>query len=313
MTFSIIIPVYKGEKCIQRCVESIISSGYNDMEIILVEDCSPDNSWLMCQLLSARYDNVRCLRNASNRGVSYTRNYGISVATGDYLLFADCDDWVESAFIPSFREAVTAGANLAICGYVTHDVKNSGNTLVYGWENQEEYVVEHIKSCLKELYDDTLIHQVWNKMFRTELVREHNIRFDESISIGEDTRFVLDYIKKANIQEITLINRTLYHYMRDQAGSLMFRVGYESIDEPLKNLRTIYELLELSEEDIDEIMVESKQSQIDIYAYLIMHNYGMALSEKRRLILKLDHEEGPRLFRQNLILFFKEKVRRFLK
>jgi hypothetical protein len=130
---------------------------------------------------------------------------------------------------------------------------------------------------LKDIYDKTLLQQLWNKVFRSDLIKEKGLRFYESISIGEDLRFILDYIRLGNVREVTLIDKPLYHYMRDQAGSLMYRVGYESIEEPLKNMAALYRLMGVEETEIETQINAQRSRQIDIYAYLIMHNMGMPM------------------------------------
>ena len=310
--FSVIVPVYNAAHTIARCVDSIAASGGEDVQIILIEDCSRDNSWEVCCRLAETGKNVLCLRNERNRGVSHTRNRGLEAAEGTYLLFVDSDDWVDPEYIPAFRRVIEEGNSFAVCGYVNHDEKQNGRTDVIGWNDFTGMKTVPLTEELEPLYGRCLLQQLWNKVFVTDIVREHGIRFDESISIGEDTRFILDYIRAGGIGEITLINRPLYHYMRDQAGSLMFRVGYESVEEPLKNLRKLYELLGLSAEAVEHRLAEDRQLQIGTYAYLIMHNAGMAHREKKRLILALDAAQGQALYRQNVLLYWKERIVKWL-
>lgn len=309
-TFSVIVPVYKAAHTLERCVDSLVASGGRDLQIILVEDHSPDNSWQVCQLLAEKYSNVVCCRNERNRGVSYTRNRGLDLAEGTYLLFTDSDDWVDPEYVGAFRTVIAAGGSFAVCGYVNHDEKQNGRTDVIGWGGLDGTKTVVLKEEIEKLYRGGLLQQLWNKVFVTELVRKHQVRFDESISIGEDTRFILDYIQRSGIQEITLMNRPLYHYMRDQDGSLMFRVGYESVEEPLKNLRKLYEIMGVT--DLDERLTSDRQKTIENYAYLIMHNAGMPLKEKKRLILALDANQGKKLYRTNCAVYLKERLRRCL-
>lgn len=306
-TFSFIVPVYKAAHTIERCVDSIVASGGRDVEIILIEDCSPDNSWQVCQRLAEKYSNVICQQNPRNRGVSYTRNQGLELATGQYLLFTDSDDWVDQAYVPTFRQIVAEGHSFAVCGYVNHDEKQTGRTDSFGWEGFDCQCFP-VKEQLQSLYDRRLLQQLWNKVFVTAWVHEHRVRFDESISIGEDTRFILDYLQRTKIDTVCLINRPLYHYMRDQDGSLMFRVGYESIEEPITNLRKLYTLLELP--DLEERLVSDRSKLLENYAYLIMHNAGMPGKEKKRLILALDPMAGKALYKKNRSLYIKEKIAR---
>lgn len=313
MRFSVIVPVYNAQNTLRRCVESILASGGDRVEIILVEDRSKDRGWDLCRELAAQYSNVIALRNEVNQGVSYTRNRGLEASTGEYILFVDSDDWVDSAYVSAFEDALNAGADFAVCGFVNHDELVAGRTDVYSWTDFEGSRVIQLRPELEKLHKANLLQQLWNKVFSRRIVAEHGIRFDETISIGEDTRFVLDYIRCANVQTATLINRPLYHYMRDQAGSLMYHVGYESIEEPLKNLRTMYTLMGKQEDEIDGIIAKKRVEIKENYAYLIMHNLGMSLRERRRLILALDEELGGTLYRKNLILFWKEKISSFLK
>ena len=309
-TFSVIVPVYKAAHTVGRCVESLVASGGDDLQIILVEDHSPDYSWQVCQELAQKYPNVVCHRNDRNRGVSYTRNQGLDLAEGKYLLFTDSDDWVDPDYVSTFRQCVEAGDLFAICGYVNHDEKNTGRTDHFGWNEQNVFTRVPLKPSLQSIYDERLLQQLWNKVFLTELVRKYEVRFDESISIGEDTRFILDYIQCSGIDEVCLIDRPLYHYMRDQDGSLMFRVGYESVEEPLKNLRKLYEIQGVP--DLEERIAADRKKTVSNYAYLIMHNAGMPLKEKKQLILALDPQKGNELFRNNRILFLKERISRLL-
>lgn len=312
-TFSVIVPVYNAAHTLSRCVDSIALSGGNDVQIILIEDGGNDNSWQVCQQLARKHAAVLCLRNDRNRGVSYTRNRGLEAAAGDYLLFVDSDDWVAPEYVPAFRQAIAAGNLFAVCGYINHDEKQNGRTDIFAWNDFEGTRTVPLKQEIETLYRKRLLQQLWNKVFVTEVIREQGIRFDEAISIGEDTRFILDYIRHSGIDQITLINQPLYHYMRDQDGSLMFRVGYESVEEPLKNMRRLYEIMGLTPEALEARISADRLSQIESYAYLIMHNAGMSRKEKKRLILALDTARGKQLYRKNSVLFLKEKIARHLR
>ena len=309
-TFSVIVPVYKAAHTVGRCVESLVTSGGEDLQIILVEDHSPDHSWQVCQELAQKYPNVVCHRNDRNRGVSFTRNQGLDLAEGKYLLFTDSDDWVDPDYVETFRKCIEAGDSFAICGYMNHDEKNTGRTDRFGWNETDEFTRVPLIPRLQSIYNERLLQQLWNKVFVTDLVRKHQVRFDESISIGEDTRFILDYIQRTGIDQVCLIDRPMYHYMRDQDGSLMFRVGYESVEEPLKNLRKLYEIQGLL--DVEERIANDRKKTVNNYAYLIMHNAGMPLKEKKRLIMSLDTRDGKKLFRLNRILYIKENISRIL-
>lgn len=306
---SVIIPVYNAADTIERCVNSILQKKRNDVEVILVEDCSSDKSLTVCKMLEEKYNNIKCYSNSKNRGVSYTRNKGLRNANGKYIMFVDSDDWVDPEYLDVFMELTDENENLfGVCGYVNHDEKKNARTEIFAWDNFEGVKRQNLQSVLKQLYEERLLQQLWNKIFVADWIKKNEIFFDESISIGEDLRFILEYIRKCNITDIYMINRPLYHYMRDQKGALMYQVGYESVDEVLKNFRTIYNILGKTEEEIDQIMIEEKQRQLEVYAYLIFHNYGMKRSEKKKLILALDEKQGQILYKKNRKVFWKERI-----
>lgn len=311
---SVIIPVYNAGKTIEKCVQSIEENTYKDIEIILVEDCSKDESWHICKKLSEAYTNVKCIRNENNRGVSYTRNQGLSIATGEYTMFVDSDDWIDENYFSEFFKIIRGKEkSLVVCGYINHDEKVNGITTVYGWDEFEGVKTYNVKGIIKSLYEKNLLQQLWNKIFYTKHIKDKNIRFDENISIGEDTRFVLTYISKCGIDDIYLLNKPLYHYIRGNEGSLMYRVGYESVEEPLKNLKMLYQIIGMNEQEINRRIKEDRKKQVELYAYLIYHNNGMHNREKKRLILKLDEKYGKSLYKKNKSLYYKERLSLFIK
>lgn len=306
---SVVVPVYNAENIIERCVDSIVSNHYDNLEVILVEDCSKDNSLEKCKKLSKKYNCVRYVNNEVNMGVSYTRNRGIYEATGDYTMFVDSDDWIDKDYINSFIDVLNDNPMaLTICGYVNHDEKYNGRTDNVIWSNTKKNVSAKLKPELKTIYDRTLLQQLWNKAFITKIIQDNKLKFDESISIGEDLRFILEYIKVSEIQDVVFINKPLYHYMRDQDGSLMYKVGLESVEEPLKNLRSLYELIGYSKNKIKESIDSDRKKQVNLYAYLIMHNAGMKMKEKKRLIFSLDSQNGKILYKNNRNIYYKEKI-----
>lgn len=219
---SIIIPVYCAEKTLRRCVESFLYGTERNVQVILVDDCSPDGSWEVCQALAAEHNqHVLCLRNEQNSGVSFTRNRGLSYAQAEYILFADSDDWVAGSYVQKMLSLVEQNENaLAVCGYVFIDHPNksrreycydleASNTLVYTIDNPFE------------LEKRVLIQQLWNKVFRRSVIEKHRVSFDERLSMGEDFKFVLDYMIAARIYEFQILNAPLYYYIRQNSHSLM--------------------------------------------------------------------------------------------
>lgn len=307
--YSIVVPVYNAENTIERCVESIIANNMDNIEIILIDDCSKDSSLEKCNALAEKCKQIVVIHHDINKGVSYARNTGIYAAKGKYTLFVDSDDWIDSLYCNTFDRYISENPDsFLICGYVNHDEKYNGRTDIIGWNDIGEYKVSNIKTELEVLYRSNLLQQLWNKLFITEIIQNNKLKFDESISIGEDFRFILEYIRVSKINKVVLINKPLYHYMRDQEGSLMFRVGLESVEEPLKSLVSLYQVVGYSQNEIEEKIVIDRENQIELYAYLIMHNAGMKFNQKKHLILKLNGDCGKALYRKCLKILLKEKI-----
>ncbi len=200
---SFIVPVYKSENTLSRCIESLRNQTVEDLEILLVDDGSPDGSGRLCDEWAARDRRIRVLHK-ENGGVSSARNAGIQAAKGDYLIFTDSDDYVE----PDLAERLLAemdDGDLAICGFHHHyqgrDVLRVPE--VPGQNGEENFLA---------LYGQGFLNMPWNKLYKRELAGE----FDESFSLGEDLLFNLDYLRKTD--RIALVKAPLCHYMQDETG-----------------------------------------------------------------------------------------------
>lgn len=222
---SVVIPVYNAEKTLERCVESIIYGEFQDISVILIDDCSKDNSWKYCQALANKYSNVFCYQNEKNRGVSYTRNYGLEVVESEYVLFIDSDDWVSGKYVKVLRDTAIKNTDaLVIAGLHFRD-EVAGERRDYIWEKNGKLVYEIAQDDFFELQKKFHLQQLWNKIFRHDIIKNKNLRFDESQSMGEDFQFVLEYMKAAEIQRCVVINQPLYYYIRWNESSLMSHFG----------------------------------------------------------------------------------------
>ena len=311
--FSVIVPVFNAEKTIERCVQSIVDSGQEDVEVILVDDCSKDGSLQICQRLAKQYKQIKVVKNDMNRGVSFTRNVGLSQATGKYLLFVDSDDYVEQDYVRSFKRTITCGTDLVVCGYYELNAEQKEHCKEIVFSTDSDLKILSLQSFFDLVGEKMLLPQLWNKMFVTKNVKEKNITFDESISFGEDTRFILDYIQRNNLNEVAVLNSPLYYYIKSRKGSLTNRVGYEKVEELLINERKVCEILGKSEEETKEILVAKRHALIYNYSYWIMHNAGMAMREKKRLIYRLDCNQGKELYKKQKKMYYKEKLAAWLK
>lgn len=238
MKASCIVPVYNAEKTIRRCVESIVYGQEQDLEVILVEDCSTDGSWDLCCQLSLEFSNVRCFRNLKNSGVSYTRNHGLQEAQGEYILFVDSDDWVSGRYASTFLNAAARYPNrLVISGFSFYDFHSGSESLyVLDAAHNESTVVP---SDYFHLVDSTLIQSPCNKIFQKRIIKQAHLQFDVTQSMGEDFQFVLDYMHAAKVESCQVLNIPLYYYIRANDTSLMSKLGVSGFDQSADRLKQL--------------------------------------------------------------------------
>ena len=209
---SIVVPVYKAEKCIGKCIQSLINQTVKDIEIILVDDGSPDNSGAICDEFSLSDERIRVIHK-ENGGVSSARNRGIEEAVGEYIVFVDSDDWVEENYVKRLLEAKNKCENSEVlCGYKTINttVGGTGSNTVFS-SLESDSVVPLDKYM--ELVNRILVQSPWNKLFKSSIIKDNSIKFDEKISLGEDLIFCLEYYDLCGSENIVCINEPLYNYI----------------------------------------------------------------------------------------------------
>lgn len=225
---SIIVPIYNVEKYLKRCVESLINQTYKNIEILLIDDGSTDNSGKICDELE-RIDNRIKVYHKENGGLGSARNYGYKYAAGEHILFLDSDDYIELNTIENMMEY--SGYDIVCCGFDRVDEKT-----------KKVYSQEMIKMPFDELEitDETIMEAAflspsgWGKLFRKELLS--NIEFSEDKRAIEDTLFYLEVIPKA--KKIKYIKKILWHYMVRE-DSLIMSITEEKADLFEKNLLEI--------------------------------------------------------------------------
>ncbi len=205
---SIIIPIYKAEKTLSSCIESCLNQTYNNIEIILINDGSPDNSLKICADYAQQDSRIKVIDKA-NSGVSDTRNAGINQATGDYITFVDADDDLAPDTINqlvAFRslhnlDLVTAGLNV-IRNESHHTTLLPKTEIISGIGD----IAKHLASESKLRFYRTPCA----KLYKRNLIKEHNLLFDTTLKINEDFIFLMSYLKKC--QAIGTYEYCCYNY-----------------------------------------------------------------------------------------------------
>lgn len=305
---SVIIPVYKAEKELRKCVESLVFGSYSNLEIILVEDCSPDNSWMQCRILEEEFPPVRCVHNEKNCGVSYTRNRGLSVASGEYICFVDSDDWVSGHFISRLVEVADAHENvLPICGFRFYE-EMAGYTADYLWDSNGELLITVGTDQFFDLQKKVLLQSLCNKVFRNSVIQENKLSLDVNQSMGEDFQFVLDYMEAAGIGQCMVINEPLYYYIRANNASLMSKFGQVGRENELRRLAQLRRICG-DDDSIDAQYCKAVDGLKKNYIYHAMHNSNLDKGQKLRYIQNvLELRDGSRTYQQYRLLLAKEGI-----
>ena len=218
---SIIIPVYKAELYLDRCLESVVNQTYKNLEIILVDDGSPDNCPKMCDEWAKKDKRIKVIHK-TNGGVSKARNEGLKIATGEYVQFVDSDDYLSLTFCEDLSKAYTDDVDLVISGF----------TMVYDDKEVETSIkIDHalnIKENIDVFFKSLglgMIYPPWNKLFRRELIK---CNFPEGVALGEDRCFVLDYLMHAK-KSIRVIDASGYMYIQ-YPGSAFHRARNDILE-----------------------------------------------------------------------------------
>lgn len=221
---SVIVPIYNVEQYLSKCIDSILAQTFTDIEVLLVDDGSPDNCGRICDDYALRDSRVRVFHKA-NGGVSSARNYGIEKAIGKYLMFIDSDDWIESDMLETlYGLMIEYKAELSICGLQKED--ESGNTL-FSVDKNDVYVEDQENSILTLFNKDKYYkHQGWpvNKLFLKRIVDRYGIHFHSDVFYSEDRLFNFDYLKYVTLVVFSTIPK--YHYViRKESAMASFVAG----------------------------------------------------------------------------------------
>ena len=201
---SIIVPIYNVEKYLNKCIESIVNQTYENIEIILIDDGSNDNSGIICDEY-AKKDNRIIVVHKENGGVSSARNKGLKIAKGEWISFVDADDWIEQTFCQTLLNKVTQEqADIALCGYN----RITDNRIEKINANNQEVFLNSNEYLVKSLNPQTGFGFCHMKLIKKEVLK--SISFNERIEVGEDALFNIQlstYIKKA-----VFLKQPLYNY-----------------------------------------------------------------------------------------------------
>lgn len=219
---SVIVPVYNAARYLHQCIDSILGQKFSNIELILVNDGSSDNSGTICDSYALQDSRVKVL-HLSNKGVSSARNSGLDTATGDYIAFVDADDWIESSMYCDMLELlISQKADICMCGYTRFNAISHRECLL-PWANgsvfEGEEIREKVLTALISPIDldgnkqAMLFGAIFRCIFDHQFIQRNQMRFNNDIGIREDFTFMVQSTCYAD--KLVICRTAYYHYRRE--------------------------------------------------------------------------------------------------
>lgn len=267
---SIIVPVFNAEKYLEKCIESIVFQSYGDIEVLLVDDGSTDNSSKICEFYRLKDCRIKVFHQ-QNKGVSAARNCGLRNASGEYIMFVDSDDYLEADAVEKVVHAnENVNSEVVIFNYykVGGIRKEKCDSVTTGLKTKEQFIDE----CFQNL-NTVYYYKIYNKLYKRKVILDNKIFFPEDKSIGEDLRFNLDYFSVC--LSFFMINNYLYNYRIDNNQSIMHSIIDVSIEESLEEVKDVISYLKSNTCDFsrcyqgaDKYVLDKVNGTVSLYARL---------------------------------------------
>ena len=219
---SVIVPCYNVEKYLDRCMDALLNQTLKEIEIILVDDGSPDNCPKMCDGYARQDTRIKVIHQP-NSGLGYARNAGLEIATGDYVAFCDSDDFVESEMYEVlYGEAVLSGADVVFSNFYTETRKGTwkvnrevNERRVWIGKEIEEFMLDMVASAPCEKQERKYQMSVWHSIYRRSIIEENSLRFySEREVLSEDFPFQMDFFMRS--QKVVFLPLAFYHYCSNE-------------------------------------------------------------------------------------------------
>lgn len=205
MKVSVIVPIYNAEKTLERILNSLMSQTLKDFEVLMINDGSNDSSGIICESYAKKDSRFKAIHKV-NGGVSSARQIGIERATGEYIIHADSDDWVEQTMLEElYNEAINKKADIVICDYFVN------------YKNGQHYINQKPENLNRQNIQNELFGKLHgsccNKLVKRKCIVDYNIKFTQGINYCEDLLFWLEILNYP--LEISYLNKAFYHYYYD--------------------------------------------------------------------------------------------------
>ena len=281
----IVVPVYNLKKLLPRCIDSLLTQTYKNYEIILIDDGSNDGSEILCDQYMKRYpDRVRCIHKV-NGGLSSARNVGIDHADGKYVIFPDPDDWVDSHYLQQLIDLqMKYSADLVCIGYyIDFDNRSIPANL-----EQESQIMSKQEAQRALLLPPYISGFAWNKLYRLDIIRRHELRFLDDVGTTEDLDFAYRYLQFCEKVFFSPEDRLYHYYQRNGAAT---HSGFSR--KKIESIRTYEKIIATA---IDKEMIRAAEEEICNTAVNLVWSFRES---------HIDDEESWRQLRQYLGQYLK--------
>lgn len=298
MKFSVILPVYKVEKYLHACVDSILCQTFTDFEVILVDDGSPDTCPQICDEYAAKDARVKVVHK-KNGGQASARNAGLEVASGDYICYMDSDDYlIDSKVLERLAEKTESNPDIVHYKFVEW-FESNGHIAPCRFEYNVPTEGRSLAEVYCDLVDkDAYYNSAWSKIIKRSLLMDNNIRFEEGI-VGEDNEWYYHVVMVA--QKLVLLDEPLYVYRR-RSGSTTTSATEKNLRDQLHVLDKWEKILANADNDLRAQVVWgslAKQfcSAVILYAGLNGVENHFSEMKKKSYMLKYSSNKRVVIFR----------------
>jgi glycosyltransferase involved in cell wall biosynthesis len=286
---TVIVPVYNVEKYLSRCMKSLINQTLKDIEIILVDDGSPDSSKHMCDEYALQDCRIKVIHK-ENGGLGFARNSGLEIATGEFVAFVDSDDYVDLKMYETlYNQAKDLNLDTVFCGFNNvdnkqkiHPVSEVDSIKIFGSQKDIlDFLLDMIGTEPNYAVDRKYQMSVWRAIYSKKVIDNHNLKFcSEREFISEDIIFHIDYLQK--VQKIAIVPNSMYFYCSNINSTSLTKTFRE---DRFEKYVILYKEI-CSRLDVSEVNNRAIRLLIGYSRTLIFHlaDYKITLNEKSKII-----------------------------
>ena len=263
---SVIVPVYKAESFLCRCIDSLLAQTFKDFEVILVDDGSPDKCGVLCDEYAVRDSRIRVIHK-QNAGVAAARQTGLCAATGEYIIHVDADDWVDENMLSElYVNAIENKSDMVICDYYINDI------------DTQKYVFQKPSDVLdnKKIIHDffrSLHGSCWNKLIKRDCIFKNGVTFVDGINYCEDLIFNISLLK--NSIRVSYLNKAFYHYFQNNESIIhnKTKTFFKMADMAIAKLEEILDDNYVNDLSLKKITLKSDAFYSNVFERAYFNNY----------------------------------------